>query len=296
MKNLLASLKIDILVWVILLQLCVAYGFLRPLQIDVALNDFGVALLVFATFCTTVAGQIIIWLYSNRYQKQITDKKENILFNFFLLATITGVGIGFYLSNVIARPIFVTIFIIISALCYLHATYLKELFLIKNVVIAFFVAMVVLVPGIFDLLPAITMQNQTSQQTIFSILSDYAVLLFILTLIYELISDCQHAESDLKSGITTVATKFGITKATRLCGILLFIPMGLIFYYLYTYFFSKTKVVAVTLLLWIAPLLIAAITLFNKTHSKAISRSILLLKLVFLLIALSFVTYPYIII
>ena len=293
MNRILCYLKIDVLVWVALIQVSIAFGFLRPLGIDVALNQFGITLVLLSSICIAAAGQLIMALYSNRIQPKTTKKEENSIFNTFLITTIVGIAIGFYLSNIIQRPIFITIFIIISALFYLYATYLKEILIVKNVLIAFSIGMVILNMGIFDLLPAITAQNRSALQTVFSILLDYGLLLFVLTLIYELVNDARFLESDQKSGVITLPVKIGPKMSLKITAVLFLIPIAMISYYMYTYFFSKSIIIGFILLFMVAPLLTAAILLLDKTDQKSIKKSLFLLKLVFVSIALSFVLYPY---
>lgn len=293
MNRILYYLKIDVLVWVALIQVCVAFGFLKPLGIDAALNEFGITLVILSSICIAISGQLIIALYSNRNPGKTTKKEEVIIFNTFLGTTIVGIALGFYLSNIIQRPIFITIFITSSAFFYLYATYLKEILIIKNLLIAFSVGLLILNVGLFDLLPAITAQNRSAQQTVFSILFDYVLLLFVITLIYELVNDARFLESDQKSGVITLPVKIGLKMSLKITAVLFSIPIAMISYYIYTYFFSKTIIIAFVLLFMIAPLLTAAIILLDKTDQTTIKKSLFLLKLVFVSSALSFALYPY---
>src|SRR5690554_5074464 len=92
-------------------------------------------LLVLATLCIAAGGNIINDLYDieidrvNKPNKVIIGKSisERTANNLFIVLNVVGVGIGFYLSNVIGRPGFSALFIAISALLYLYASNLKSI-------------------------------------------------------------------------------------------------------------------------------------------------------------------------
>jgi 4-hydroxybenzoate polyprenyltransferase len=60
---------------------------------------------------------------------------ESAAYNIYAVLNISGVAIGFYLSNVIVKPS-AAIFILIAATLYIYATSLKQMILLGNVIIA----------------------------------------------------------------------------------------------------------------------------------------------------------------
>src|SRR5690554_635682 len=120
-------------------------------------------LLVLATLCIAAGGNIINDIYDieidrvNKPDKVLIGKSisERTANNLFFILNIIGVGIGFYLSNVIGRPGFSALFIGISALLYLYAANLKSMLLVGNILVSILVAMSFIIVAIYDLLPEI---------------------------------------------------------------------------------------------------------------------------------------------
>src|SRR5690606_18221143 len=130
-------------------------------------------ILVLATLCLAAAGYIINDVYDveidkvNRPDrvivgKSISEKTANTL---FIVFNVVGVLLGFYLSNMVGKNGFFALFVIISALLYIYASYLKQLLLVGNLVISLLVALSLIIVGLFDLLPAMTPENQETQIT-----------------------------------------------------------------------------------------------------------------------------------
>lgn len=265
------------LLFIALVQIFIKYGLFHPFGIDITLNAFGFALLVIATLCLAAAGNIINDIYDVEIDrinkphkvligKNISEKTANRL---FIILNVIGVAIGFYLSNIIGRPAFSALFIVISALLYLYASYLKGMLLIGNLLISALVALSLIIVGLFDLLPAITPQNQATQSTIFSIVLDYALFAFFLNFIREIVKDLQDVNGDKKGEMNTLAIAIGRKRATIIVfflgGLLVF---GVIFY-MYQYLYAQQLLLFYFLFGIIAPLLYFCIkTWAAKTQSE----------------------------
>ncbi len=265
------------LLFIALVQIFIKYGLFHPFGIDITLNAFGFALLVIATLCLAAAGNIINDIYDVEIDrinkphkvligKNISEKTANRL---FIILNVIGVAIGFYLSNIIGRPAFSALFIVISALLYLYASYLKGMLLIGNLLISALVALSLIIVGLFDLLPAITPQNQATQSTIFSIVLDYALFAFFLNFIREIVKDLQDVNGDKKGEMNTLAIAIGRKRATIIVfflGVLL--VFGVIFY-MYQYLYAQQLLLFYFLFGIIAPLLYFCIkTWAAKTQSE----------------------------
>ena len=189
-------------------------------------NDFGVittldhlhfGLLVLATICIAAAGYIINDIYDidtdtiNKPDRVIINKliSEQQAFYFYLGFTIIGVCLGFYLANKIGQGGFATLFVVISALLYVYATYLKQLTLVGNIVVALMVSMALLIVGVFELLPQVTPQNQPTQVTFFRILLDYAIFAFIINFIREIVKDIEDVDGDYNADMKTLPIVLG---------------------------------------------------------------------------------------
>ena len=127
-----------------------------------------------------------------------------------------GVGIGYYLSNVINKPSFAGAFIIVSATLYLYATSLKQMVIVGNIVIAMLLSFSVIIIGLFDLLPAIDVGNKVEMGILFSMLIDYAIFAFILNFIREIVKDMEDVVGDYNQGMSTLPIVFGIKNTVKI--------------------------------------------------------------------------------
>jgi 4-hydroxybenzoate polyprenyltransferase len=234
------------------------------------------ALLVIATICIAAAGNIINDIYDVEIDrinkpnkvligKSISESKANRL---FIIFNVIGVGIGFYLSNIIGRPGFAAIFIAFSALLYIYASYLKGILIIGNLVVSFLVAMSLIIVPLFDLLPAITPQNQAGQSAIFKIILEFAIFAFFLNLIREIVKDLQDINGDKKGGANTLPIAIGRKRTTVLVSILgMFLTFSVIFY-MYENLYDQQTIMLYFLFGIVAPLLYFCIKAWSAKSIK----------------------------
>lgn len=285
------------------MQLLFRYGFLNFQSIPLALTDCQYLLLVFATVMIAAGGYVI-----NNIMDQATDNEnkpnqvvvgkgisEVNAYNVYFFVTVLGVGTGFYLSNVIAKPGFAAIFIIISATLYLYATSLKQMLLVGNIVVALLLAFSVIIVGIFDLLPVINPENQTAMAELFSILLDYALFAFIINFIREIVKDLEDVNGDYNQGMNTLPIVLGINRTSKLVLILSLIPLIMVIFYIKAYFFAFDLYWATlyALMTIVAPLIYFAIKIADAKKSKDFHHLSLVLKLIILfgLFSIAVVTY-----
>jgi len=114
------------------------------------------------------------------------------------------VGTGFYVSHLVGKAPFFSIFVIISILLYVYASYLKRTLLIGNIVISGLVALSVIIVGIFELIPVMTAINQQTQWLFFKVILDYALFAFSLNLLREIAKDIEDIDGDYKAGMHTL--------------------------------------------------------------------------------------------
>ncbi len=288
-------IKYDNLLIIAFAQLCIKYGLFEPFGVAITLSDFGMVLLVIATISIAAAGNIIIAIYNQEGQvllhTSITEKSANRLFVIF---NAIGVLIGFYLSNLIERPGFAALFVLVSGIFYIYASYLKEILIVKNIVIGVLAALSLIVVGIFDLLPAITEKNRESQTVIFSIILDYAVFAFLIVTLREIIKDSINMDRDHNIGIKTIPIVFGKSRTIKLIGAAAIIPIAAVIYYIYTYLFSNTQAVIFVLILLIAPLIYFMIKSFTAESEKHIVTLKILLKIILITASISLLFYQFI--
>ena len=290
------------LMLIIATQYLIKYAVFQSFDISASLSDFSFFLLCFSTICITAAGNIVNDIYDletdriNKTKKQILGKIISVKAaqTSYMILTITGVGIGFYLSNLIGKPGFSAIFIIISALLYLYATYLKQLLIIGNLIICSLVAMVVIIVGLFDLLPVITPENKLTQSIIFSILLDYALFAFLLNWLREMIKDQIDIIGDYNTGRNSLPIAIGTQRANKVIFLVGIIPLALVIIYIYDYLFENLYLVLYALMLVVAPLLYFLINLISAKTKAQYSNLSALLKIIMVFGLLSIGLYQFI--
>ncbi len=281
-------IRFENILFIIFTQFLIKFSLFEAFKISVTLNFFNFSLLVIATICIAASGYVINDIYDkeadriNKPKSQVIGNKisEKSAYTIFIILNITGVGIGFYLSNLIDKPGFSGIFIFTSAILYIYAVYLKGMPFIGNVVISILVALVVIIIGLFDLLPAITPQNKQTQATMFSILLDYAFFAFLINLIREMVKDQEDVNGDHNMGLKTLSVVLGKERTNKIIFALGLIPLVAVVYYLYKYLFDNTASVLYFLFLIVAPLLYFLIQIWTAKSIKEYSRLSRLLKII----------------
>lgn len=264
-----------------LMQLLFNYGFLRLQNISLALKDWQYALLVLSTVCIAAGGYIINNIFDvdtdleNKPNDVIVGKyiSETKAYNLYFGFTSFGVVLGFYLSNVINKPGFAAIFILLSATLYFYAASLKQSFFLGNLVAAFMTSFSVVIIGIFQLFPILNPENQPQLRLIFSIILDYAIFCFLINLIREIVKDLEDIKGDSSQGMKTVPIVLGIKKTTKLVVLISLIPVICVSNYIYKHLFLTDLLIATLfgLVFILSPLLYFQIKIFyaksqNKFH------------------------------
>ena len=300
--NILNLIRWKNLLMIAFVQLLIKYALFKPFNVDITLNWFGFLLLILSTLCIAAAGNIINDIQDvdtdivNRPEKVLIGKKvtEKTAYNLFIILNVIGVGLGFYLSNLVSRSGFFAIFVIISALLYIYATYLKQTLLVGNIVISVLVAMSVLIVGLFELLPVVNTQNQATQLTFFKILLDYALFAFIINLVREVAKDIEDIDGDYKAGMNTLPIAIGRERATKVLFALTLLPLFGVVYYMLTYLYKQQIAVGYFLLFLVAPLLYITIKSFSAKTKKDVRHISTILKIVMFLGMLSLLLYVFI--
>ena len=270
------------------MQLVFRYLFLKQSYVDLALTDFNYILLIFATVCIAAGGYVI-----NNIMDQDTDEiakpqnrvvgvsiSETVAYNWYIGLTIVGVGIGFYLSNVIYKPTFASMFILVATLLYMYATSFKQIPVLGNVVVALMLSTSIIIIGLFDILPAIDVDNRFRMKEAFDILMHYAIFAFIINLIREIVKDMEDMDGDYQSGINTLPITIGVQKTKIIVGVLTVISIGILAYYVNSNLFELDYVVYYAMILIVGPLIYFGVKLLNATTKKEFHHLSLVLKII----------------
>jgi 4-hydroxybenzoate polyprenyltransferase len=261
-----------------LMQLIFRYGFLKLQNIPLALADWQYMLLVLSTACIAAGGYIINNIFDvetdteNKPGTVIVGNtiSETKAYNLYIGFTVIGVAIGFYLSNVIEKPSFASIFIVIAATLYFYATNLKQSLLIGNIVVAMLLSFSLIIIGIFDLYPVTFEMNRAVMGLIFGILLDYAFFAFIINFLREIVKDLEDVKGDFNQGMNTLPIAFGVERTAKLVFVLSVIPIIFILYYInYNLFASDLLYGTVFGLVFIlAPLLYFTTKIWSATKAN----------------------------
>ncbi|WP_366143728.1 geranylgeranylglycerol-phosphate geranylgeranyltransferase [Algibacter sp.] len=291
------------LIMIALVQLLIKYALLEPFGVQTALDGVGISLLIFATICIAAGGNIINDIYDvetdliNKPNRVIIDKSisEKTAYNLFIILNLIGVGVGFYLSHRIGRAPFFSIFVIISMLLYVYATYLKRTLLVGNIIISILVGLSLVIVGIFELIPAMTPSNQHTQVIFLKIILDYALFAFSINVLREIAKDIEDIDGDYKAGMNTLPIAIGRERAKYVLTGLGFFPLIAIIFYVVSDLYKQPIAVGYFLLFIIGPLIYTSIKTFDASTKKEMHHISTMYKWVMLFGMLSLLLYKYVI-
>ncbi|HEY4619079.1 MAG TPA: geranylgeranylglycerol-phosphate geranylgeranyltransferase [Flavobacterium sp.] len=300
--NFLKLIRYQNLLMLAFMQLIFRYGFLKLQNVPLALTEWQYVLLVLSTVLLAAAGYVINDIFDqdtdndNKPKDVIIGKKitEAKAYNIYAALNVAGVGIGFYLSNVISKPGFAAIFILIAATLYIYATSLKQMLILGNIIVALLLSFSVIIIGIFDLYPVVDQVNQPIMANLFSILLDFALFAFMINFIREIVKDLEDIEGDSNQGMKTLPIVLGMHNTSKLASILGLIPMAFLLVYINNYFVANDLIVTTiyAFAFVVAPLLYFSVKVWPAKTKKEFRKLSLLLKwiLFFGIISIAIIT------
>nr|WP_255700757.1 geranylgeranylglycerol-phosphate geranylgeranyltransferase [Flavobacterium sp. F-30] len=272
------------------MQVLFRYAFLKQQNIPLALADWQYGLLVLSTVLLAAAGYVINNIYDvatdtiNKPEDVVIGKgiSETAGYNIYVALNITGVALGFVLSNIILRPGFASLFILIASLLYFYATTLKQIMILGNFVVALLLSASVLIIGVFDLFPATNSENQAQMASFFSILTDYALFAFMINFIREIVKDIEDVNGDYNQGMNTLPIAIGISRAAKIAVVFAVIAFLLCLLYTNTYFFQNNLFIATfySFAFVLAPLLYFIVKIVSAKSKKDYRHLSTVLKLI----------------
>jgi 4-hydroxybenzoate polyprenyltransferase len=274
----------------VLTQLVIIYGLLIPFGATPALKLWQLLLLITATGLLTASGNVINDIYDitidqiNKPEKLLVTKKisEKSAYNLYFILTILAVVCGFVLSNSINKPLLSGIFIGVAFLLYLYASSLKAMLLIGNIVISLLVALVILITGIFELMPSITPDNQRAFKFLIERLLEFGLMAFLINLVREWVKDCEDVNGDRVGGRNTLAITLGRTRAAQFIAVFTMGIVSLLGWYVYEYILINIFATCYFIFLIIGPLLFVTIKLWTAEKKEEFHMLSSLLKAVLL--------------
>ncbi|NJW52565.1 geranylgeranylglycerol-phosphate geranylgeranyltransferase [Salinimicrobium oceani] len=281
-------IRLPNLLMILLTQVLVKYFLFKPFGIATTLGHLDFALLVVSMIALAAAGNIINDIHDtvsdgiNKPQKMVIGKflSEKAAWNWFIALNLVGVGIGFYLSNLVGKSSFVALFILPSAFLYFYATQIKGTILVGNLVVSVMVGMIILMVGIFDLVPAINPQNLATQKVMFSILIDYGIFAFLVNFLREMVKDQEDIQGDYKAKYNTLPVLLGRRRTNFIIFGIAVLPLSGVLYYIYNYLYVSKAAMLYALFLVAGPLLYSMVKLAAANSKKDYHHLSLVLKFV----------------
>jgi len=303
MTNILSLIRWKNLLLIALVQVLVKYALFESYNIQLTLNTLQFTLLVLATILIAAAGNIINDIYDietdlvNKPEKVIINKtlSEKTALNLFIALNLLGVGLGFYLSNAIGRSGFAVIFVLISALLYIYASYLKQTLLLGNILVSALVGLSILIVPVFDLIPSITNSNSELYLDIFKIAFTYAIFAFMINLLREIIKDIEDVNGDYKVQMKTLPILIGRDRTTMVVFALSFIPLLAVVNYIVSQLYNNMLAVIYFLIFVVGPMLYFTIKVFSAEQKKDYQHLSNVLKVIMLFGVLSLLLYLFVI-
>ena len=304
-KNILLYLKLiryQNLILLAAMQLVLHFGFLKYQHLELALCDNQFLILVFATVSIAAAGYVINDIFDqdtdhiNKPTKVIVGTKisEKNAYNIYFVLNVSGVFAGFYVSNIINKPNFAVVFIVIAASLYFYATNLKQTLLIGNLLVASLSFLSVLIVSVFDLYPTITDSNRDFVAIYFKIILDYAIFAFFINFLREIVKDAQDLKGDDAAGMRTLPIVVGLFWTKIIVLVIGVFVAIVLFRYVNIYYFQNhlLHATAFAVIFIVAPLLLFLSKIWSATTNSdfKILSNILKIIVLFAIISILIVT------
>ncbi|KPK79448.1 MAG: hypothetical protein AMS27_18035 [Bacteroides sp. SM23_62_1] len=264
-----------------LMRYCIVNPILRISGFELQLDHFHFVLLVLSSVLITAAGYVI-----NDYFDTKTDmlnRPDTVLVGInisrrqamaiHILLNILGVGTGFYLSIKVGIFAIGLAYFLASGVLWFYSTTYKRQFLIGNLIVAVFTAMVPFIVVVFEVpllnrvYREVLLQHNMNFNIILAWVGGFAIFAFLATLIREIIKDIEDFEGDMAFGRNTLPVVLGIkTTKTIVVAIIIVNVVLLIYVYLrYLLWMVNGRLDYITLLYFLICIVIPFIYLAFQT-------------------------------
>jgi len=278
----LSLIRFPNLLVIALTQYMMRYAVILPLVqlygVEFQLSDFTFFCVVFSTMCTAAAGYAINDYFDVKTDKinrpgqvvvgQNINRHKTVMTHIILCAT--GILLGGYVTWKSGVPQLVLIYMIVAGMLWLYSSIYKRQFLIGNIIVALFSALVPMmtlmdIPPIYKFYGSFLSANGTNLDfAIFWILG-FAAFAFLTTLSHEIITDAEDFEGDAVYGCRSLPIVMGdrCTKWT-IIGInaTIVAMLGLVYH-----FFLHQKAGCFSLLYILLLLIIPVVFISWKVHT-----------------------------
>lgn len=247
-------------------------------------------LLILATVLVAGAGFFInnVFGYGKDTHPDIHEGKG---YNIYMALNIAGIGIVYYLSNMLGKPMLLTgLYVTAAATMYFYATSLKEMIVVSNILVALLTGLPVLAIGLFQLYPIMGIASEESKPLLallFRIFIDYSVFTATIGLGLSLLYDLANSDADYNQGLTTLPIVIGRDRAAKVAAGLLVIPIALFVYYADANLLQLLYAVGYGLVFVVGLLALAIIKVLHAKSARDFDQIVRIVKLVLLFTAFS---------
>ncbi len=216
---------------------CLVFPILKLRNYDLQLSNFNFFLLVLSTVMLAAAGYIINDYFDvridkvNKPERLVIDKgvKRRVAMGAHTFINILAILIGFYVSYAIGLWKLSIIHIFCTFTLWFYSTHFKRQFLIGNLIVAFFTALVPLIVGIYELYPCyktyMIIGEEISFKGVWLYVFAVSFFAFITTLLREIIKDIEDFQGDKEYGCQTLPIVIGKQNAKIVVAFIAFLCM-----------------------------------------------------------------------
>lgn len=239
-----------------LIRWCIISPFLQVNGFTPQLGELHFFFLVISTVLIAAGGYVINDYFDirpdrvNKPDELVIDKSISRRWAILIhsILSLSGIGIGAYLSFYVSVPQLSLIFILASGLLWFYSTNYKKQFLIGNLIVSFLTAAVPMLVILFELpllnreYGKIMLAAGANFNYIFAWTAAFAFFAFLTNLIREIIKDSEDFEGDHAYGMNTIPIVAGSTYTKIILGSLILFLISSIFFLSFNYIiFSSGK-------------------------------------------------------
>lgn len=196
----------------------IRYTIIKPIlgfdEASSSVSDELYFLMVFSTLLIAAGGYVINDYFDtgidminkpgkNIVGKTISKKSALLIYSFLTLLGLAGAFVFGHLSGMRYAGL---VFILCTGLLYFYSASYKKMFLVGNLIISFLTALTIGLSILFD-------KNSLNSKPIVTLILAYTAFAFMLTLIREIIKDCEDAQGDYVFSANTLPIVTGIKTA-----------------------------------------------------------------------------------
>lgn len=227
-----------------LMRYCIISPILKVNGFELQMDSFHFALLVLSSILITAAGYVINDYFDtktdmlNRPSTVLVGKNisRRMAMLMHIILSFLGVGIGFYLSVKVGIFAVGLAYFLASGILWFYSTTYKRQFLIGNLIVAIFTAMVPFIVVVFEvpllnrMYREVLIQHDINFNNILAWVGGFAIFAFLATLIREIIKDIEDFEGDMAFGRNTLPVVLGIRTTKIVIVTIILANIGLLLY------------------------------------------------------------------